>query len=340
MKVLFGALGDYAPAANRTTGPGLWLADVFSDWGGPIYMDGISVHPYPQCVGDDLQNESLNLVRDVRDDYGASGTPLYVTETGISTWSTVDPNVTQRACEPVDDAEQALDMPHIWQALSPQPDIAAVLFHTLIDGDSGSQPDDGGLGLLDNNYAKPKSGLPTTDGTGWFGTVYRMKPAFCANAQLHANGFQCPATVSVPSLSAEPASGNFQAQIDLQAAYEVAREYYHRYGAFDGITNPFLNSQNATLSASAPSDPSTNNPGSGANPAQIDIVQASGNTLKICNSGTGNTSYCISRSGPSPSFNTSYANFSYDLPSYTQAVNPTTGDPAALSGPGGWGATY
>jgi hypothetical protein len=336
MKVLFGGLSAYIQA--NETSQGQWLADVFSAWGGPVYMDGISVHPYSSCLGDDLQNLLLDEVRDVRDDYGASATPLYVTESGISTASTMDPNLKQASCEPVDDAEQALEIAHVWNALGPQPDIAAVLTHTLIDSETGGKLDDGGFGLLDNNSGKPDSGLPTTPNSGWFGTVYRMKPAFCVNAQLHANGFQCPTTVTVPSLSAQPASGNFQAQIDLQAAYEVAREYYHAHGAFDGITNSYLHSQNPTLSPSAPSQP--NNPGTSANPAEIDVVQASANGLEICNSGTGDTSYCISRTDTPPAFTTSYANFSYDLPVYKQAVKPTTGDTAALSGTPAWSGTY
>jgi hypothetical protein len=118
---------------------------------------------------------------------------------------------------------------------------------------------------------------------------------------LHADGFQCPATVSVPSLSAQPAAGNFQAQIELQAAYGVAREYYHQNGAFDGtpaLSNSYLNSKNPALSAIPPANPAANNPPN-ADPSQIDIVKASGNDLQICNSGTGDTSYCISVSSAS-----------------------------------------
>ena len=354
MKVLLGSLSDVISTDSTNLSAGEWLADVYSAWNGQVYMDGIGLHPYPQTEGDAQQDSILDEVRDVRDAFNDSTRPIYVTETGISTASSSDPNTTPRPTEPVDEGEQALEIAHVWDALSPQPDIAAVLFHTIIDigavASNGSLiPEDGGYGLLDNNGDVVEPGVTNCGQcTGWDNSPYRVKPAFCTNAQLHAStgdGYQCPSSVSVPSQTAEPASGNWQAQIDLQAAYEVAREYLHQHASYAGITNAYLNAQNPTLlSASAPSNTSTNNPGSSANPSQIDIVTANATELQICNSGTGDTSYCTAvypgaqPQGSHQTYTTlSGSQVTAAQPAYDEAVDPTSGDRAPLSASsGGW----
>jgi hypothetical protein len=368
MKVLLGGLAScVAPSGgcNGTMATAQFLADVYAAWGtkngAPTYMDGIGVHPYPDRTADDGQDYVLDEVRDVRDDFGDSGRALYITETGISTTpSSAEPasgNTTPSVSPPVDEAEQAIMNAHLWNSLSPQPDVAAVLIHTDVgvgDPTSSSEPGDGMLDNNGNNWEPGVTAPPPGNGVGWRGSPYRIKPAFCTNATLHAgsaysDSYQCPSSIPVPSLTSQPASGNFQAQSDLQAAYEVARQYFEQNAAFTGLTTAVLYSRGQTLygtgstliSSSAPPSPSSNNPGPSADPSQIDIVQESGQSLEICNSGTGDTSYCIVRSATG-SFTIPYgcsttlgtcSSVSATAPNYREAIAPTTGDRAALTPP-------
>jgi type II secretory pathway pseudopilin PulG len=368
MKVLLGGLTNcISPSgcSGNMASP-QFLADVYTAWGtnagAPTYMDGIGLHPYPDRTADDGQNYLFDEVRDVRDDFGDSGRSIYVTETGISTTpSAAEPdagNTTPAVSDPVDEAEQAIMVAHFWNSLSPQPDIAAVLLHTDIGSGDPTTNFGPGDGMIDNNdnNGEPGVSAPPPGGIGWRDTPYRIKPGFCVNASLHAgspysDSYQCPSGVQVPSLTSEPASGNLQAQTDVQAAYEIAREYFQQNGTFTGLTQPVLYNRSQTvygagstwISSSGPSSPASNNPGATADPSQIDIVQAAGQTLEICNSGTGDTSYCIVRTstntftapnGCSTTLGTC-THVAATAPNYREAIEPTTGDRAALTPPGG-----
>lgn len=320
MKVLLGGLVPTPPDKGSAT-VAQFLGDVYATWGTshgtPVFMDGIGLHLEHNWPGDDSIDATLDEVRDVRDDFGDSLRQIYVTEAGTTTTpSSAEPDSGNTTPwlpapgynPPVDEAEQAIDTAHMWNSLSAQPDIGALLPYTDINTDDPTSSDQAGYGFLDNNDGTKAPGVtdsspPGGTAAGWRGTPYRIKPAFCINAQLHSgtpysDSYQCPAGVAVPSLTAEPASGNLQAQTDLQAAYEIAREYFEAHGgSFTGFTNQVLGSQRAygsgLISGTAPVLP--NDPGANADPSQIDIVQAAGQTLQICNSGTGDTSYCILR---------------------------------------------
>lgn len=92
-------------------------------------MDALSVHPYPWSLVPTLMLNSLNQVRSVRDAYGDSKLPLWVTEIGLSTTGL------DRYAFTV--AQQATGLTGIYTTLASMSDVKAVMVHTLLSS-SGS----------------------------------------------------------------------------------------------------------------------------------------------------------------------------------------------------------
>jgi hypothetical protein len=87
--------------------------------------DGLSVHAYPG--GRDLGpgtrfRRTLTGIRGVRNRFGSSETPLYLTEVGLSR------GVPERATP----KQQARTLDRIWASAQRMPDVRAVLFHRLL----------------------------------------------------------------------------------------------------------------------------------------------------------------------------------------------------------------
>jgi hypothetical protein len=115
-------------------------------------MDVLSVHDYPE-PGDasaDSGSDVLEQVRSVRDEFGDAKTPIWITETGIST--TGD--------DAVPGEVQALVLLRLYEQLSDEAGVTMVLFHTLVDSPRG--PDD------------------AVTGYGIVRRSFRPKPAYCA----------------------------------------------------------------------------------------------------------------------------------------------------------------
>lgn len=142
-------------SSSQASGGGLisapdFLRGIYEN-GGKGAMDAISLHAYPDPA--DVTARSalgvLEEVRRVRDQSGDGATPLWVTETGIST--------TGRDAVP--DRVQALVLLRLYDELRTQSGVEMVLFHTLV------QPP----GVTDD----PETGY------GIVGRGLQLKPAYC-----------------------------------------------------------------------------------------------------------------------------------------------------------------
>jgi hypothetical protein len=120
--------------------------------GGGAYMDAISLHPYPQPSDTNVLSAPtfVEQARRIRDSYGDRHTPLWVTETGISTTGPYA----------VTEGEQVAVVLHLYEALRIQRDVRMILFHTLIEPPFGPGSDETGYGFVKRDM--------------------RPKPAFCA----------------------------------------------------------------------------------------------------------------------------------------------------------------
>lgn len=223
-------------------------------------MDGISLHPYPGGMNLARTQRMLTEIRDVRDAQG-DDVPLWVTEIGATT----TPGGGWVATED----EQARIDAALVQRLRAQPDVAAVLVHTLVEPiwSTASGPQRG-------------FGLVRPDGT--------PKPAFCALAATLGPRPVCPTPSADPQLDAR-----LQGQDLLQAAVDAARAYRRMRGGFAGLSPAVLSSLDPVLS-DRPADGSLL-PGPDADPARIGVwvwTDAQGEELLICNTSTADRSYC------------------------------------------------
>jgi len=114
--------------------------------------DGVAMHPFPRFKAregylDDIE-EHLDAIRAALDDSGAEGTPIWVTEIGLSTAGPF----------PYSKAEQADGLRGIYRALDAMPDVAAIVVHRLIDGPKELQTAESGWGVVRRNL-KPKPAL-------------------------------------------------------------------------------------------------------------------------------------------------------------------------------------
>jgi polysaccharide biosynthesis protein PslG len=133
--------------------------------GGKDYMDGLAFHPYSRSAGAGSQFErDFATVRSVRDAFGDSRKPLWVTEVGLSTTGS-DPGLS------VTPEEQATALRAMYRAVAAMPDVKAMIVHELLD--SGADPGnlESGFGVLRGDLsAKPAFwALSEERGPGAFG---------------------------------------------------------------------------------------------------------------------------------------------------------------------------
>jgi polysaccharide biosynthesis protein PslG len=114
--------------------------------------DGVAMHPFPrfkardEYLGDIEQH--LDAVRAALFDSGAAGTPIWVTEVGLSTAGPF----------PYSYEDQADGLRTIYRALEAMPDVASIIVHRLIDGPKRLRTAESGWGVVERNLT-PKPAL-------------------------------------------------------------------------------------------------------------------------------------------------------------------------------------
>lgn len=102
--------------------------------GAAEYMDGLSFHPYPiEPIGSPGERftESMARLRKALRGVGSGAVPIWITEVGLPVSAGISP------------ADQARTMRAIYRRLGEDPRIEAVVFHTLLEGESESGSGDG-----------------------------------------------------------------------------------------------------------------------------------------------------------------------------------------------------
>jgi hypothetical protein len=149
MTVLAAGLSDNQVTGGDNMSESDFLKGIYAS-GGKNSMDGISIHAYPSnAYNGTLTTLSLDQARSVRNSYGDSSKPLWVTEVGVSTTN-------NNPGWQINEATQAADTMWFWNTLSVMGDVKAVLFHTLIDTTWMSDPNEVGFGLLHGDLS-PKA---------------------------------------------------------------------------------------------------------------------------------------------------------------------------------------
>lgn len=132
-----------------------FLRAVYRAPGSPRW-DAVAMHPFPAFdAGDEYIHSVVHRVERVRKalaEVGAAGTPIWVTEVGLST----------RGPHPFSPRRQAGGLVKVYRRLSKMPDVPAVVVHRLVD-QAKSTTAESGWGVLQSD------GDP--------------KPAFCALAK-------------------------------------------------------------------------------------------------------------------------------------------------------------
>jgi hypothetical protein len=122
---------------------------------GKGHWDGVAIHPFPSFQkSSHYLREVLAHLRRVRNALprGAAGTPIWVTEIGLST----------EGLRPYSGADQAKGLVRIYRGLAAEPDVPAVIVHRLIDQPRSLKTAEAGWGII------RRGGRP--------------KPAYCALA--------------------------------------------------------------------------------------------------------------------------------------------------------------
>ena len=132
---------------------------------GPDHWDAVAIHPFPSFQkSTHYLREIVAHLRRVRvalRGEDASGTPIWVTEIGLST----------RGLRPYSGAEQAKGLVRVYRGLAAMRDVPAVIVHRLID--------------------QPKSLKTAESGWGVVRSGGGAKPAYCALAE--ERGLHCGA---------------------------------------------------------------------------------------------------------------------------------------------------
>ena len=129
MPVLGGALGNnQVNVAGGDVALETYLDRMYAA-GARGSMDGISFHPYPWSLdlsAGTLFARSFDQVRAVRAKHGDAATPLWVTETGVST-SGLDSRYRFTA------SQQATASTALYRRIAAMPDVEAIMLHTLVE---------------------------------------------------------------------------------------------------------------------------------------------------------------------------------------------------------------
>lgn len=116
------------------------------------YWDGVAIHPFPRFKArkgylDDIE-EHLDAIRVVLFDARAIGTPIWVTEVGLSTAGPF----------PYSLEDQARGLKRIYRLLKRMPDVPVVVVHRLIDGPKKLETAESGWGVVQRDLT-PKPAL-------------------------------------------------------------------------------------------------------------------------------------------------------------------------------------
>jgi hypothetical protein len=124
--VLGGSLSNTSRGDETRSDFGPFLRQMLAA-GAADHMDGVSFHPYPiQPLGErgERFRETMARLRRALAAGGAEGEAIWVTEVGLPVGGRITPE------------DQARTMDGIYAGLSSQPDVVAVVFHTLLEGES------------------------------------------------------------------------------------------------------------------------------------------------------------------------------------------------------------
>ena len=166
MTVAGGALGDDPDWSNAV--PFQPYARALYAEGARGHMDVFSFHPYPHIPGH--VDRTLAEARTERARAGDEETPLWVTETGWSTSGAGDPH--WPVSWVVSEQEQADRLVALHRKLMAEPDVEAVMFHTLIEPEGDPSASAGpGYGIVRGDLSP--------------------KPAYCALAAERLGAAPC-----------------------------------------------------------------------------------------------------------------------------------------------------
>jgi hypothetical protein len=210
--VLGGALAPDRSTQRTTDSWGMrpFLRTMYAA-GARNYMDGISLHPYPDGASEAVSYEAIDQVLAVRDEYG-DRSPLWLTEFGASSTAV---GFTENI--------QAILLGDLAPRLLRRPEIGGVYVHSLLDRQSTSRNErEAGYGVMRAADAE--------------------KPALCSVATAFGAGEGC-------SPLQPPASRRVQwdAQEEVQAGVEGALAYRRSKGTFLGMTAASVGSDQSRL---------------------------------------------------------------------------------------------
>lgn len=159
MPVISGGLSNRPASGDGSLSVADFAIRLFQA-GAAEHLDGIGIHPYAPPDGLDRLHQPLDVLRSLT----PRPKPIWVTEVGTST--TGGPlGVTEE--------EQARAAVATYRAFSQDPNVQAVLMHTLIDPQPAHvPPDDVGFGVLHGDLSP--------------------KPAYCALAKATGARSRCP----------------------------------------------------------------------------------------------------------------------------------------------------
>jgi hypothetical protein len=169
LPVITGGLLASPVSGSYGMADGQFLAAMYAA-GAKGFMDGIGTHPYLSATDPNVLEQTLTRLRNARAAAADASTPLWITETGLSTRS--QPGFSPAASEP----QQARDLLVALQSVARDGDVRVVLIHRLIDRPAS----------LGGAYAAVESGF------GVFHSDGSPKPAACALSRELGGKLNCP----------------------------------------------------------------------------------------------------------------------------------------------------
>jgi hypothetical protein len=255
--VIGGSLAaDLSDTGNSTSIGVRPFLQAMYDNGARGYMDGISIHAYPEAMDWWYTYKSLSITTETRDANG-DAVPLWITETGMSTTSNT-----------WTENDQAIVLSNLVPPLLAYPGLAGAYVHTLVE---------------------PTNVPATQAGWGVMHPDLSPKPAFCSIAQMNQTSYQCPAGVAQPQPTTTQTL-RWQAENLLQAAANAALAQHKLTGSYQSLTAPRLHAIDPRVSATPLSNPDS---GPSADPSQILIWPMGPQDLLLCNASKADRSYCI-----------------------------------------------
>jgi hypothetical protein len=186
--VISGGLFASDKSGSYGMADGQFLAAMYAA-GAKGSMDAIGAHPYPIVAGSTGSpprydpagmEQALQRLRAARDAAGASSTPIWITETGVSTQQLVAGSPV--GATPAQQADYLLAMVHDVEA---DPDVPVALIHRLVD--LPGTP----TGPFPYTQPVPGQGGSSESGFGVFTSDGSPKPAACALSREFHGSLSC-----------------------------------------------------------------------------------------------------------------------------------------------------